>query len=92
MLFGSATAPYSLVMTSDHLQAEAAFQQALAVHRHGYLNQAERLYRQALHLEPQHFNSCHQLGIIAAQSGKHELAVDLFCRAISGGGECAAGH
>jgi protein O-GlcNAc transferase len=75
--------PHIRVMTTDHLQAEAAFQQALILHRQGWFDQAERLYRQALNLEPQHFNSWHQLGIIAAQSGDHQRAVELFGRALT---------
>ena len=61
---------------------QAKFIQATAVHRQGKLAEAERIYRDILNQQPNHFDVLHRLGIIAAQTGRTEMAVELIGRAI----------
>jgi tetratricopeptide (TPR) repeat protein/2-polyprenyl-3-methyl-5-hydroxy-6-metoxy-1,4-benzoquinol methylase len=56
--------------------------EALRHHQAGRLNEAERLYRQNLALDPRHADSLHLLGMIAYQSGRHEVAAELIGQAI----------
>jgi len=51
-------------------------------HQAGRLPQAEALYRQILQAAPNNPDALHLLGLIAHQSGKIEIAVDLISRAI----------
>jgi tetratricopeptide (TPR) repeat protein len=51
-----------------------AFDQATAAHRQGRLEEAARLYAQALAAEPQHREAAHMLGVIRAQQGRHDEA------------------
>jgi tetratricopeptide (TPR) repeat protein len=63
-------------------QTEAAFQQALALHRQSRLDEARVLYELALQLQPQHSPAWHLLGIIALQSNQPERAHELIEKAI----------
>jgi tetratricopeptide (TPR) repeat protein/SAM-dependent methyltransferase len=58
-------------------------QLALQQHQAGRLAEAETLYRQILQTEPNHADALHLLGVIAHQSGKHEIAVEYIARAIA---------
>jgi len=49
----------------------------------GQSAEAERLYRQALAIDPRHVAALHGLGHIAYQAGRHEVALDLLERAIA---------
>ena len=60
-----------------------AFQTAIAHHQDGRLPQAEVIYRQVLQMQPNHADALHLLGVIAAQTGKYEVAADLISRAIN---------
>lgn len=55
---------------------------ALDHHRHGRLQDAERLYRQILHSDPNQADVLHALGVLALQSGHGEAAVELIEKAI----------
>src|SRR5215813_3111596 len=55
---------------------------ALRHHQAGRLNEAERLYRQNLALDPRHADSLHLLGMVAYQSGRHDVAAELIGQAI----------
>jgi predicted TPR repeat methyltransferase len=57
-------------------------QQAVSLHQRGQLPEAEALYRQILAILPQHFDALHMLGVLEAQRGNPEAAVDLIGRAI----------
>ncbi len=59
------------------------FDEALAHHRAGRLQQAEQLYRQILSSQPRHAETLHMLGLLAYQAGKLDLAVDLLDKAIA---------
>jgi len=58
------------------------FTDALKQHQAGKLHEAERLYRQLLALDPAHADSLHLLGVIARQSGRSDIAVELIEKAI----------
>jgi tetratricopeptide (TPR) repeat protein len=60
-----------------------AFADALHRHRAGDLEEADRLYAQILSADPTHAQSLHLRGVIAAQSGRREDAIDLMRRAIA---------
>jgi tetratricopeptide (TPR) repeat protein/SAM-dependent methyltransferase len=68
------------------------FDAALFHHRSGRLPEAERLYRQVLAATPRHADAQHLLGVIARQSGRSDLAVDLIGRAIRIDGGVAFYH
>jgi protein O-GlcNAc transferase len=62
--------------------AEAAYQQALALHRSGRLADAWALYQNALQLHQGHSKALHQLGVIALQTNHPEIGVELIGKAI----------
>lgn len=58
------------------------FQAALESHRRGNLDDAERLYRLGLSIDPHDFTGLHSLGVLRAQQGRNNEAADLIGRAI----------
>lgn len=56
--------------------------QAIRNHRQGRLDEAERLYRSLLAIDPDHSNALHLLGVLEHQRKNDEVAVDLIRRAI----------
>ena len=56
---------------------------ALAHHRAGRLDDAERMYREVLEVDPNHADATHLLGMIAFQTGRLDLAVEMIRRAIA---------
>ena len=62
-------------------QAQAKFQQGLALHQKGQLARAQEIYRQVLKVQPRHFDALHLLGVIAAQTKNFSQAVELIGRA-----------
>lgn len=64
-------------------------------HRHhlaGRLQEAEALYRQILHLQPDHTDALYLLGLVAHHIGRHEAAVELISKAIGVTPTVAAFH
>jgi len=59
------------------------FDTAVALHRQGRLQQAQRLYRAVLAKKPDHVGSLHHLGVCRAQQGRVDEAVRLIGRAAS---------
>ncbi len=51
-------------------------------HQAGQWAEAEHIYRQILHAEPEHAPTLHQLGILVMQGGNYPVAVECFARAI----------
>ncbi len=55
---------------------------AVGHHQSGRLQAAEQIYRQVLAVAPNQVDAIHLLGVLAHQTGKHELAVEYIGRAI----------
>ncbi|MGA2232009.1 MAG: tetratricopeptide repeat protein [Tepidisphaeraceae bacterium] len=62
---------------------QQAFEVALQCHRAGRESDAEAVYRQILAVQPENEDALHLLGVLAAQGGRHEIAVELISRALS---------
>ena len=60
------------------LTIEQALQQAVAAHKEGKLQDAERLYRAILQAQPNHPDANHNLGVLAVAVGKPLEALPLF--------------
>jgi len=59
------------------------FGAAVRQHQTGRLQDAERLYRKILSVDPAHVGSLHLLGVLAHQTGLHQEAEKLIGRAIA---------
>jgi predicted O-linked N-acetylglucosamine transferase (SPINDLY family) len=59
------------------------FKAGLSHHQAGRLAEAETLYRQVLAQRPDHVDALHLLGVLAAQTRRYDVAVDLIGRAIA---------
>src|SRR5207237_1110419 len=68
------------------------FAAAMSHHGAGRLTEADRLYREALALDPTHVDSLHYLGVAAYQSGRPEVAVEFIGKAISLADHLASPH
>jgi tetratricopeptide (TPR) repeat protein len=71
---------------------QAKLKEAVAFHQQGKLADAERMYRGILQRQPNHFDALHLLGIIAAQTRRTELAVELIGKAIGINAKVADAH
>jgi protein O-GlcNAc transferase len=71
------------------MSAAAAFEilgrvrEAVALHRQGQLTEAERRYREVLAQVPDQSDALHFLGVLEAQQGRYESALQLMDRAIA---------
>lgn len=63
-------------------QAQLKFQQGLAQHQKGQLDEALRLYEQVIALQPKHFDALHLAGVITFQQGQAKRAIELMDRAL----------
>jgi len=68
------------------------YEQAVALHRGGQLEQAAALYRDVLATDPEHAGALHLLGVIAGQDGRYAEAAVLIERAIARDACVAAAH
>jgi tetratricopeptide (TPR) repeat protein len=68
------------------------FEQAVASFRAGRLADAERALERLLQQSPNHFDALHLLGVIARQTRRSELAVQLIRRAIRENASVPAAH
>ncbi len=69
-------------MSSSRATLQELFDQAIALHQGGNLAGAERLYQQALLMEPNSFAPRHMLGVIRFQQGRGSEAIDLIMGAL----------
>ena len=60
-----------------------ALTRAIQYHRSGYLEAAEQIYRQILHLDPKHAEALHLLGVAAHQTGRNAQAVEYIEQALA---------
>ncbi len=65
---------------------------AVAFHQQGQLAQAGQLYSQILHLQPDHFDALHMLGVIRLEQGQYEDALKLVAAALKVNPESARAH
>jgi tetratricopeptide (TPR) repeat protein len=70
----------------QHSDAAALIQRASAHHKAGELAEAERLYRQILKTQPDHFDALHLCGVLMQQRGEPAEALKLIGAALSSGG------
>jgi tetratricopeptide (TPR) repeat protein len=56
---------------------------AVQNHKAGRMDEAERLYRQVLTVDPRNADGLHLFGLIAHQKGRSDLAIDMIGRAIA---------
>ena len=63
---------------------------ALALHQHGQLVQAEEIYRQIHQLDPANSDALHLLGVIAKQRGDFQSSVEMISQAIEFNPEIAS--
>jgi predicted O-linked N-acetylglucosamine transferase (SPINDLY family) len=61
-------------------------------HRGGRLGVAEGLYRQILEADSTHADALHMLGVLALQSGRQQLAVEMIVRAIAQNAQVPSFH
>lgn len=64
-------------------EVEQVFSNALRMHQTGNLEQAERLYSQVVAADPRHFDGLNLLGVIALQTGRNDVAIEHFKRAMA---------
>ncbi len=64
------------------MQLRQLFEQGMAAHRAGRLDQAEKLYRQVLRADAGNFPALHMLGFLKAQQGQFDDAITLLNKAV----------
>ncbi len=72
--------------------SNAIYESARAHHEAGRLAEAEAGYRQALAMDPRHFESLHMMGMLAGQAGRHDLALQYTDQAIAVAPDLAETH
>ena len=68
------------------------FQQGLALHQQGRFAEAKRTYEEILQKEPHHFDALHMLGVLALQTGRTLVGVELITKATQLNPTVAAAH
>jgi predicted O-linked N-acetylglucosamine transferase (SPINDLY family) len=64
------------------MELRRLFEQGVAAHRAGRLDQAEKLYRQVLRADVASFPALHMLGFLKAQQGRYDDAIALLAKAV----------
>jgi len=77
---------------AERLQASELLAEALAAHKAGNTSEAERRYLQILHMDPDHFEAQHRLGILRGQQGRHDEALTLIGRVLRADPGSAMAH
>jgi tetratricopeptide (TPR) repeat protein len=75
--------------SATHQFASERVQSGLAAHRQGDLSEAEGSYEAVLKRDPDNFDALQLLGAIAAATGRPELALAFFDRALAIKADCA---
>jgi predicted O-linked N-acetylglucosamine transferase (SPINDLY family) len=71
---------------------QAKFMHGMALFRQGGFADAERIFEQVLHQQPDHFDAMHLLGIIACQSHRIGRGIELISNAIKLNANVADAH
>lgn len=66
----------------NHFHIDQAFQQALALHRGGQVQNAAQIYEQILRRKPDHAASLHMLGVVALSAGAFASAKQRLTQAV----------
>jgi predicted O-linked N-acetylglucosamine transferase (SPINDLY family) len=79
------------------LEQEAAllqsrFREGMALHRRGEIDAAERIYREILERQSDHFDATHMLGVVRLQQRRTGDGIALIRQAIAINGEAASAH
>jgi Flp pilus assembly protein TadD/SAM-dependent methyltransferase len=74
------------------MSASEKLQKAVTLHQHGQLDQADRLYREVLALQPENADALHLTGMVALQQGRAAEAVPALRRAIAINANVASYH
>ena len=61
---------------------DADLQNAIALHERGQLAEAEKLYRDLLKVDPDHFDAQHLLGVLKHRQGRNTEAIELISAAL----------
>lgn len=77
---------------SATIDARAALEQALDLHRRGRLGEAERLYGEVLRLAPGDADALHLSGVLAMQTGALPRALALIDHALTRNPQMSAAH
>ncbi len=67
-------------------------QEGLAHHKRGQVGEAWKIYQDVIKLQPRNFHALHFAGVIAAQSGRFDEAVNLIGRAVTVDPKVADAH
>jgi predicted O-linked N-acetylglucosamine transferase (SPINDLY family) len=65
------------------MSSKDLYSHASALHRGGRLAEAEQLYRQILAADPANFSAQHMLGVLAAQTGRTDEALERIAAALN---------
>lgn len=84
--------PKVLSNQTTSFDIEQALATAIKNHQAGNLQQAEKIYKEILAVNPHHAETLHAQAIMACQRGQHAAAVTLFQKAIHGNPAKAAYH
>jgi tetratricopeptide (TPR) repeat protein len=76
----------------DAPELASSYNEALALHQAGRLAAAEKIYRQILKVQPNHFDSLHLLGVIYSQRGNHTEALRQIDFALTANPQAAFAH
>ena len=81
-----------LAVMQGHPTVQEIFAEGLRHHQSGQLEAAERLYREALAVDPDDPDSLHFLGVLTHQMRRDEAAADLISRAVAINPNLASWH
>jgi predicted O-linked N-acetylglucosamine transferase (SPINDLY family) len=79
-------------LDQDAGRLQSRFREAMALHRQGDLDAAERIYRDILAQNPAHFDATHMLGVVQLQRRQTGKGIALIRQAIAINGGVAAAH
>jgi tetratricopeptide (TPR) repeat protein len=91
--------PSSFISSADPTQPDsgtdvigAMYQRAAFAHRKGIIQEAETLYREVLHLDPNHYEALNYLGALLLKKGLLDSAAGLIQRSLSLNSSFAPAH